>query len=441
MNLKYHRIGIDESGRGGMVQTFSGAKVFDSVGFSIIYTAIANFDMKNEIKKGDKVFFKANNVRGVGPMGRTVESMGSCEDVAEVFCYHLIKNMNEQLGQSAILIPTPYNFAEYENEMFRQIIKQQTLHLVDSSRLYGCVSPDVIAKNGIIIHGDELLKLLYNRADAMKSNNNNLFNYERALEMYVEKAKESQQQVLVHPISSRYNANLMFLDYFDANSDRHCKNINYQSIFLGNGTSIVVPLAVLDNGGALALQSRNCELLFKEQSEILDQKGRFESTKGIDDYNPFDGQFDFNIGKDCFLNSEMAESYDKLSYVEKLVMLISQNKILFNDFKNMYQTLDYKGAALSMYTQNKFPLNYLTDFERVVEAVLIFKKSQISKVMAAIMGENFSQEIFDQDMNYYLNKFEALVVDNALDLHIASDEEIKAFEEQVANLQAAIKKS
>ena len=68
-------------------------KPFLSVGASKFYTAIAKFDGKNGVKAGDLIYFKANSERGVNAnTARTDEARGSCEDVAEVFGFYLLKN-------------------------------------------------------------------------------------------------------------------------------------------------------------------------------------------------------------------------------------------------------------------------------------------------------------------------------------------------------------
>lgn len=447
MNLKYHRIAfdgkeyiIDDSGQNKLTQTFLNIKKFNSVGLSIIYMATANFDMPNEIKKGDIVYFKANNTRGISHVGRTSESSGSCEDVAEVFCYYLLKNYTAELKDNAILKPTPYNFAEYENDTFRQLIEKQTNYLIKSNRLYGCISKNVVDENGIIIHGSDLLSLILDPYYATKSDNNNLVTYEKALQKFKENAKEHKQEILIHPGISRYNANMLFFDYFVANSDRHWKNVNFQQVLLENGVSVVVPLAIIDNGGAFALQSHNCEQMFESQGVVLEKQGRFENTETVDKYNPFDCQYGFNVGRDCFKNSNIANIYDELSYVQRLVFLISQNRNLFNDFKHMYTMFDYDKALDDMIKQNKYPEGYLPNFRKVIKAELSYKKEEISKVMAQMLGIEFDEKLFHEDPNFYINQFEQLVLEDELTIKIASNQEIKSFENYIEELAIQAKK-
>ena len=52
--------------------------------------------------------------------------------------------------------------------------------------------------------------------------------------------------------------------------------------------------------------------------------------------------------------------------------------------------------------------------------------------MAKMLGEEYSETKFEGNDNYYLEKFEKqLVQDDALTIHIASDQEIKEFEESM----------
>ena len=443
MNLKYHRIGLDateyqrdKNGNVLHVPIFSPAKRFESVGFSTIYVANANMDLKNEIHKGDLVYFKANNNRGVNNLGRTMESMGSCEDVAEVFCYYALKALNEAIKDDAVLIPTPYNFAEFLNEDFRNIISKQTYHLVGSSRFYGCISPNVIDENGVILHGNHLLKLVFEDKDSLKTINNNIYSYDSALKIFAREMAKQKTEMYIHPICSRYLANTLFFDYFMANSDRHCKNVNFQKIILPNGENIILPLAILDNGGALALQSRNCEELYTQQTQYLEKNNeRFSPTMGFEKYNPFDCQYDFNVGEKCFVNPEMSQLYEKSSYVEQMVLLASQNKVLFNDLKNIYSNLSFDLALDQMRDNNKFPEDYLPNFRKVNKAVLKFKKEEISKAMAKFLGIEFNVELFDNNENYYLDKFELIVEKNALNIHIANNEEINEFNQVLDSLK------
>lgn len=437
MNIKYHRINLNESefapvnGERKNTRCFSDAKRYNSVGNSIIFTATANMDIGKIIKKGDLVYFKANNSRGVNNLGRTEESFGSCEDVAEVFSYNLLKNLSENLGEDCVLTGTPYGFSEYSNDDFWKMIAKETNGLVESSRLYGCVSPNIIDKNGIIVHGDSLLNLLYPTKEVYSSAKNTIYSYSLAAEEFTKKSQEFNQETVVSPNISRFLANTMFFDYFIANSDRHCKNVNLQQIKIYDGTYVLAPLPVLDNGGAFCLQGINCDSLYKEASLKLNNNGKFEKSDGAKNYNSFDCQYDFSAGSEIFKNQKIANLYPSMSYEEQLVMLISQNKTLYNDFKKMYSGLDFKKSYETMVQDSKYPRDYLPEFDKVTSAVFELKKREVSKVMAKILGKEFSEEEFDKNQDLYIDEFEKIVQEDELTIHISNSKEEKEFEQMI----------
>lgn len=437
MNIKYHRINLNESdwtdvgGERKSVKCFSDAKKFNTVGNSIIYVATANMDIGEIIKKGDLVFFKANNSRGVNGLGRTEESFGSCEDVAEVFSYALLKNLKKDIGEKCVLKGTPYGFSEYSNDSFWNIVAHQTNGFVESSRLYGCVSPNIISKDGIIIHGDSLLELVVDSRRVYASSQNNLTNYSKSLDEFAVRSKKFNQDTLVSPNCIRYLANMMFFDYFIANSDRHCKNVNFEQVEVFDHTFILKPTPILDNGGALCLQSMKCDNFYAEQAEILRKKGKFTKSNGPKEHNPFDCLYDFEVGKESFKDEKIKELFDSMTYEEQMVILISQNRVLYEDFKNMFENLDYEKAIETMAIENKYPREYLPDFAKIAKAVLDLKKCEICKVCASVLGIDFSEEKFNENPNYYLEELGSIVQENELNLYIATDEEQKEFENAI----------
>ena len=449
MNLKYNRLELNESyfwlnpnGERVKKPTFAYsttsdgltaiqvAKKFNSVGFSTIYVSHALTQGRNGINPGDLVYFKANNERGVNSLGRTEESMGSCEDVAEVLCHYLIRNMSNALGQQAVLKTTPYDFADLHHSDFWEINAKKTARIVQSDRLYGCISKNCVAENGEIIHGNALLAQIFPTKEVSKSSNNTIYNYEQAAELFQQQAARAGQTVIIDPICSRYNANTMFLDYFTANGDRHYKNINYQKVALPDGRFILEPLAILDNGGAFAMQSPNCQKLYAEQSAVLERYGMYASSPDKH-FNPFSTQIDFSSGKASYKDPQIQAMYDErggfLPPVYEVVMLASQNAVLFQDLKNMYQTLDAQQALMDMKADLKFPSNFLPDMDRIIPAALDFKRLEISQTMAQLMGVEFNNQLFCQDTNFYINQFESFVKEDELTCHIATDQEIKDF--------------
>ncbi len=414
---------------------FTGIKKFQSVGFSLMYTAKSNVDGRNGIKKGDLVYFKANNKRGVNGMGRTDESRGSCEDVAEVLAYYTLTDMAEKLGEGFILRATPYDFAEYSHDEFWKIIASQTSGFVESSRLYGCVSKNIIGEHSEIMHGHLILGLCLPKQDVMKTTRNTIFNYQKGLEEFCRISAKSGVEAFIHPICARYDANIMFWDYFFSNSDRHCKNIIRQKTLLSDGSIIIEPLPLLDNGGGLILQYPNCAKVYFHEFQKLQERGRIEDGDNHLD-NPFHITYDFNVGKEMFIDSEIAEQFDSLSYIEQMVVFISQNKTLYQDFKNMYQNIDLSSAYAKMISETRFNPYFIEGFIEVAEASVKYKKECISKVMAKFLGEEFNQELFDADLNYYLNRFEQIVKEDEITVHIATNDEIMLYEEGISKLKA-----
>ena len=418
---------------------FVDIKRFQSVGFSMIFTAKAKVDGRNGIKAGDTVYFKVNNTRGVNHLGRTEESMGSCEDVAEVFGYYLLRDLSETLGDKAVLIPTPYDFAEYSHDDFWKLIRQQTAAMVESSRLYGCVSKNIIPEGSEIMHGHLILGLTVPQNNVMKSSSNTIYNYQQGSEEFCRMVAKQGKQAIVSPLCARYDVNMMFWDWFFANSDRHCKNVTRLKTILPNGDIIIEPTAILDNGGGLALQHPNCDKLYREQATKIQQDGKITQFQdGL--RNPFCPGYDFSAGAEMFHDKEIAEVFNTLTTSEQIVMLISQNKVLFNDFKNMYQNLNTQRALETMRKETRFNPEYLPNFPNIVENVIKYKKETVSKVMAGLLGEEFDEQKFGEDDCYYLNKFEQIVKEDELSIHIATDFEIEIFNEQIKKLKEQAQK-
>ncbi len=446
MNLKYIRTSIgskefvrDKDGNPAKVQIVKDIKPYDGKSMSMIYRGTANIDGRNGIKAGDIVYFKANNTRGVNYLGDTEESKGSCEDVAEVLAYYLLRNLKQDTNGASVLRGTPYAFADYSNDDFWRIIKRQTGGMVESDRFYGCVSKNALSENGTIVRGDVILGEIMPAADVKKSTKNTLFNYSQGYDALVSKYAANGKTLFVHPICNRYKANLMIFDIWGANADRHCMNVTDEEIPLFNETEFLLsPTSVLDNGGGFAMQSGNCEKLYESQVDYLLANGRLSETNlAIGYFNPFEVTYDLSAGREIFANPEIAALYDEASYLEQVLLLISQNKILFNDFKLMYQNLNMMKAMDSMKADLRFPMNYgkennyLPGLPVVLNEAVRFKKEKFSKIMATMLGEEFDEEKFGENDSYYLDKFEQIVLDDALLIHIASDEECKKFDESM----------
>lgn len=405
---------------------FSDIKRFLSVGFSTIYTATSEVDGRNGIKSGDKVYFKINNELGVNKLGRIDESSGSCEDVAEVMGYYALRNLQKSLGKDSVLRTTPYDFADYENDAFFEVISHKTSDFVEDDRLYGCISKNCISSTGDIIHGDALLSLVVDDDEVYSSRSNTIYNYDKALGEFSEKSASRGCELVVDPITTRYVANTMFWDYFFANSDRHCKNVNFEKIPLGDGKFLVTPLAIIDNGGGLCMQSNNCKKFFERCSGEGLEDGFYRTYSGSS-LSPFSVPYELSIGRDAYPDGDFKDAYDELKVKEQIVVLLSCNRTLYNDFANMYKNLDFEKAIQDMRTELTFNSAFLPNLPQISSEVLNLKKAEVSESIADFMGEVFDFNTFLQNPNYYVDKMESFVEEDSLNLHIATNEEVEEF--------------
>ena len=416
-----------EQGNINRVYHFDNIRRFLSCGLSSIYTATSQIDGRNGILKGDKVFFKINSEIGVNPVGRIDESMGSCEDVAEVMGFYILRNLASSLGKKSILKTTPYEFADYSHDSFYDIIAKKTNNFVESDRRYGCISKDCVTKGAEIIRGDNLLSLIMPSKEALTSGSNNLYNYNASLGELALRAASVGQEVIIHPICTRYLANTMFWDYFFANNDRHCKNINFQKVQLHDGRFVVEPLPIIDNGAGLFMRSSNCKEVYTRFNSILSKRGSAQSFESTLLNNMFSSSQDFYVGSETYPQDESSVLYNSLKQSEQMVLLISKSRTLYQDFANMYKNLDYEKAINDMATELRFNPEFLPNLPGVTTAILNSRKIEVSKSMASLMGEKFNFEYFDKDANYYLDKFANFTQDDNLNIYIAPDEEVEAF--------------
>ena len=399
-----------------------------NVGNSLMYKAtIKNTDFveEDEAHLGDTIYFKANSQIGVHANGRVIdESCGSCEDVAEVLAYYILDNFKKKFGDKFMIDPTPYFFADFTSVYFGSIVSHQTGGLLDDYRLYGCASTDILAKFGDIVHGSDVLRCLFDDGVALQSSNNTIYNYSVGLKKF---AATQGSNTVVDPSIPRRLFSLMFWDYFYCNSDRHCNNITFQSVPIKYNKRIIVCTKVLDNGGGLAMQSKDCNYLYNKVNDRIGIDGRImEYQDGL--RSEFNLTYDLFAGKEIFVDKQIAAEFDKLEYEEQLVCVIANNRTLFNDFKIFYEGIDMEDPFNRL--RDKTSRDFLPNFENVVSHVFTFKKRKISEAIAKMLGEQFDEAQFNANQNVYMDKLEALVYENELKIHIASDEEIKEFNEK-----------
>ncbi len=433
--LSGYKIAFNENNERTKVPRYFEIRPFDSDSVSIFYTARSNFKRKDGIDVGDLVYFKANTMLGY-KYSKISESSGSCEDIAEVLGHFLIKNLNNDIGNDAVLKTTPYNFTCLENPAFSSFIDRGTNHMVSSSSMHGCISKNAVDQMAHIVHGHELLRLILPKSDIFRSSENTIVNYNKALDAYKQQHEEVGYKVYIDPICNRYLANTMFFDYFIANSDRHCKNVNFQKYEFKNKTIAIRPLPIIDNGAGFAMQSPDTEELYKKQYEYLVNDGKIEHQQdGV--RNPFEIQYDLSAGSEIFSNPELTTLTSNLSYEQQMLMLISQNKILFNDFRNIYSNINLSKAYKSIYEDSCFNLNnFIKNITTVLDAALFYKKERISLAIAEILGVEFDEKAFKENPLKYVDMLGEIVKDNELTVKIANKDEISKFNDKIDELKA-----
>ena len=181
------------------------------------------------------------------------------------------------------------------------------------------------------------------------------------------------------------------------------------------------------------MQANNCyDFYLRISDELKINDGKFENL-------PFTSNLSLIVGEKCFKNEDIKNSYKYLTDAEMIVALISQNKILFNDFKNMFNNLDVSASLKKMCLKNGLQLkgfnsenSFLPDIENIITATMNFKKKEISKVMANILKVDFDEEKYEKNDNIYIDIFERFVEEDELMVHIASNNEIEKFRDNIS---------
>lgn len=385
---------------------------------------------QKNLKPSTQYYFKANHTRGIDISGATDEARGSCEDVAEVLSYFTLKAFRDKTS-TPVLSCAPYDFAEMISKEFRQLIFKDTKGLVQSDRLYGCITQSALEPGDHIIHGNQLLSRKFEGDNVYRSSNHTLANYSQTIKQFKEQFNQTNSsKIITSPACERELANILFFDYFSYNTDRHCKNINFRVTQSQNNQPVFLPMQLIDNGAAFSLQSINCYKRYEELSAQLNKepKGKFSTC-------PFERSNDFFVGKECFTKEEDIQNYDNLSNSQQLVLLMANSRILFNDFKNLFLNLDFKEGFNQMYYNTNYDKKFLPNLQEIACAGMEFRKQEISESMAQYLNIEFNQELYDENPTYYLDCLEQHMqqnnVENNTTLHIASDEEIKVFNETV----------
>ncbi|MBQ8451616.1 MAG: hypothetical protein IJ538_02440 [Clostridia bacterium] len=399
---------------------------------SRIFTAKAKETFLNgKIQPGDLVYFKTNGTYGYNKNHIKDESYGSLEDLAEVLAYHIVCDLNEKLKNEAMIYVSPCTFGL--NYAFNGYGMNRCFD-EDRTNLYGLISKNALMKNATIIRGVDLMHMVLDRKDAQLSSKHTIFNYNIAISEFLER----NPNVKVSPALNRNLASTLFFDYFYADADRHCRNINFQLVKIEND-ALLIPMAMLDNGGGLGMSSLNCYKVYDEQINLMNRgNGKMYSSNTLE-YNPnivvFNGSYDFGVGGECIADPELSMGFDKLPYPNQIVRFIYSNRTLFNDFKNMYESLDFAGAIPKLHPHIQKESEFLPGMNKVIPAILEMKKREISKAIAEELNIEFSEEEFDKDNLFYLNILEPLVNENILTIPISKTDEIDAFNKKYGIFQ------
>jgi len=449
---------------------------------SITYKCKTIFDPYQKLEPNSSYFFKVNTTRG-SKNGATSESHGTCEDVAEVFSYYLIKNLSQKIANPQIDCAW-YDFAEFFGRNNREEIYANTEGLIESNRQYGCLSKDVLKNNEQIVRGNMLLSQILNPSKLSNLQNNTLYNYHLAIKKFEDNCADNKTDMSIAPNLLRYISNEMFMDYFLINSDRHSGNITFKDKFdFDTQKHHLMPTKIIDNGASFLMLSYNCFNTYSEISTIISnckevatdtdaqsiQKNMYQNAlnyknylslysqqdmKQISNLNPTESTPSLKVGEECFADNKQRVKYafyEKASHksaekiydvgfgARQIALLISQNKILCEDFKNIYQNLDPQTAYRDMLKNTVYDNHFLPGFNDVVSTLIILKKAEISEAIADQINIPFNQKTFVEDPNYYVEKLsqnlEENHIENNLTIHISSDEEQKMYYDKIEEFE------
>lgn len=314
-----------------------------------------------------------------------LEEFGTFDDIAEVLCSILAKNLgSEQItlaGGESVEIPlvdcAKYGLAMYTDE--------------EDRKYRGCSSQNIIddPDNEFLVYGDEILGCI-DTDFGFRSVPNTLPNYLVALERYSSRPSKNKISIDKNLIEK-----LITNSYFSwrtANTDNHSRNITFKLVNLSDGTQILTDAKLLDNGGAWEQSAP----FFKspkaiQEGETTEYENTF-SNETLDTYLSafFDENKNFNHNYICHhafrlelgdLNGHKkkfrGQSYD---YEYDLSALILQNPKLYSKIYKIHTNFDIKRATDEIEEQYnlKWPAGMLKGISNIDE----FKKIQFSTILA-----------------------------------------------------------
>lgn len=439
---------------------------------------ISSYKTQRKLEPNTEYFVKFNTTRG-SKNGATSESHGTCEDVGEVYSYFLLRNIKNAMGQNYPLECAWYDFAEYLGRENTEQIYSDTNGLIQSSRQYGCITKNILAPRSNILRGSNILANYLANNEVYKPDNNTIYNYAQALNMLQKNATQNSMNTAVSEQSTRFLCNTIFWDYFATNSDRHCDNITFQGKYVDNGI-FIEPTKIIDNGATFLMLSFNCFNTYTElnsyylQSKVVPQSNNPEDIR-IANYrsalnykkliqekvtnnsteitykNPIEMVPSLKVGSECFADRNIAKQYDEYLALSKtkadkiedigfgarqIVLLVSQNKDLFNDFKGMYENINPRQAYADMIRETIFDRHFLPGFEDITSSHVILKQAEISQAISEHLNIEFNEETFIENPSYYLQKLEQTMVENNiqnnLTINIQTTEENLTLNEDIS---------
>lgn len=225
------------------------------------------------LKISDNLFFKRKQQDGNLPAQifsqhhfnkNYSELSGSLDDLSEVICYYLAKNLIDPKTQKPLVEVAKYKLANYTDE--------------EGIEFRGCVTENVASEN------EELISM----ADIIKSTGIDSLNQEKSIDFYMNQINKTAKQRYIKIDEQKIARDLLKNSYFCwkvANSDNHKNNITFLLRKNEKGERELVVSPLIDNGSAYELSApyvtalepsvpRFAKLLEDENFSKIDENGK-----------------------------------------------------------------------------------------------------------------------------------------------------------------------
>lgn len=416
---------------------------------------VANSGTSSIIMVAPNLFFKRKQQDGTLVFGNYSmhhavyqEEYGSFDDVAEVICYNICKNLGTrkittndgQIKEVPMINCAKYRLAEFITE--------------DDKVYRGCTSENIISdpRNESLILGKNLLSRLSN-----KKVKNSLPNYLRALDAYGELEKNAKNTLI---IDKNIPIDLILISFFCwkvSNSDNHSSNIPFLLKINPDGSTTLSVSAIIDNGSAWELSSPYIRTTSVGENKI--EKTNFEDKT----YNKlvevfFDptrklnetsfvkhNAFSLDIGN-LYGHSKTFRG-DNYEYEYDLAALMLQNPDLYELIYNIEK--NFKLEENLSETEKDFDLKWPIGFKEGIIDINNFKSLMLSTIVAdyftysmfstcvkKIDNNNFSQEYSEinkemiklplqKNIDGYLNEFLKIATEKGINVDLSKIKNIK----------------